>query len=104
MAKKKKRSAEELHRQIQDSLLALPYAIEDQRKKGNRVRAGMLRIFTGPMLRLMNRALSARRYRGEEGQKRKQTEQMKRHIERKQMAMRHVQTHMQKQQRRGKQM
>jgi hypothetical protein len=98
--KKKKRSAEKLHRQVQDSLMALPYVIEDHRKKGKSVKAFMLRYFSGPMLKLMNRALSAKRYRGEEGEKRKQTDQMKRHLEHRQAAMKHVQGIMQKQQRR----
>lgn len=94
MAKKKKkskRSAESMHRQVQDSVQALPYAIEQQKKEGKRIRAFILRYFSGPMLRLVNRALSAKRYRGTEGQKRKQTEQMRRHLDHKRAAMKHVQ-------------
>jgi hypothetical protein len=105
--KKKKRSAEKMHRQVQDSLQALPYAIDQYRKEGKKGRALMLRYFTGPMLRLMNKALDARRYRGEEGQKLKQTEKMKRHLEQRQQAMKHLQGQMQKmqkQQRRGRPM
>ncbi len=98
--KKKKRDPEKLYRQVQDSLQALPYVIEDHRKKGKPVRAFMLRFFSGPMLRLMNRALSAKRYRGEEGEKRKQTDKMRRHLEQKRAAIKHVQGTMQKQQRR----
>jgi hypothetical protein len=98
--KKKKRSPEKLHRQVQDSLQALPYVIEDHRKKGKPVKAFMLRWVSAPMLRLMNRALSAKRYRGEEGEKRKQTDKMRRHLEQKQAAIKHVQGTMQKQQRR----
>ncbi len=99
MAKKKKRSPEKLHRQIQDSLQALPYVIEDHRKKGKPVKAFMLRWVSSPILRLMNRALDAKRYRGEAGGKRKQTDKMRRHLEQKRAAIKHVQGTMQKQQR-----
>jgi hypothetical protein len=99
MAKKKKRSPEKLHRQIQDSLQALPYVIEDHRKKGKPIKAFMLRWVSSPILRLMNRALDAKRYRGEEGGKRKQTDKMRRHLEQKRAAIKHVQGTMQKQQR-----
>jgi hypothetical protein len=102
--KKKKRSPEQMHRQVQDSLQALPYAVEEQRKTGHPVKAFMLRYLTAPVLRLMNRALSAKRYRGPEGEKRKQTEQMRRHLDQKQQALKHLQGHMKQQQqrRRGK--
>jgi hypothetical protein len=95
MAKKKKRSAQEMHRQVQDSLLVLPKYIEQQQKEGKSVRAFMLRYVTGPMLRLMNRALSARRYRGQEGEKLKQTEKMRRHLQHRDAAIKHVQSSMQ---------
>jgi hypothetical protein len=99
MAKKKKRSQEQMHRQVQDSLQALPYAIDQFEKQGKKGRAFMLRYFTGPMLKLMNKALDARRYRGEEGEKLRQSEKMKRHLEQKRAAIKHIQTTMQKQQR-----
>jgi hypothetical protein len=92
--KKKKRSAEKMHRQVQDSVLALPYVIEQQKKEGKRFRAFILRYFSGPLLRMVNRALSARRYRGEAGQKLKQTEQMRRHLDHKKAAIKHVQGQM----------
>jgi hypothetical protein len=92
--KKKKRSTEQLHRQVQDSLLVLPKYVEQQQKEGKRFRAFMLRFVTGPMLRLMNRALSARRYRGEEGEKLKQTEKMRRHLQHKDAAIKHIQANM----------
>ena len=97
MAKKKKkgRSAESMHRQVQDSVQVLPYVIEQQRKEGKRFRAFVLRYFSGPLLRTMNRVLNARRYRGTEGQKLKQTEQMRRHLEHKQAAVKHYQSQMQ---------
>jgi hypothetical protein len=92
MAKKKsKRSAESMHRQIQDSVQYLPHLIEQHRKEGKRVRVFALRFFTGPLLRLFNRALNAKRYRGPTGQKLKQTEQMRRHIEQRQAAYKHMQ-------------
>ena len=102
--KKKKRSPGEMHRQIQDSIQALPYVIDQERKRGHRVRAFMLRFFTGPVLRTMNRLVSASRYRGEEGAKLKQTEQMRRHLQHKQQAVKHVQTHMQDLQKRRRPM
>lgn len=92
--KKKKRSTESMHRQVQDSVQALPYVIEQQRKEGKWFRAFVLRYISGPMLRLVNRGLSARRYRGPEGQKLKQTEQMRRHLEQRQAAMKHLQGQM----------
>lgn len=100
--KKKKRSPQEMHRQIQDSLQVLPKYIEQQKKEGHPVKAFLLRYVTGPILRLMNWILSTSRYRGEEGGKRKQTEQMRRRIEQKQAAMRHLQSNPPKGQRRGK--
>jgi hypothetical protein len=93
--KKKKRSAEAMHRQIQDSVQALPYVIDQQKKEGKRVRAFILRYFSGPLLRVVNKALSAKRYRGKEGQKLKQTEQMRRHLQHKQAAVKHFQDQMQ---------
>lgn len=98
--KKKKRSSAELHRQVQDSLQALPYVVEDQRKKGKRVKALMLQYLSAPLLRLMNKALTARRYRGKEGEKQRQSDQMRRHLEQRQAAMKHVQGQLQEQQQR----
>lgn len=98
--KKKKRSPEEMHRQIQDSIQALPYVIEQEKKKGHGVRAFMLRYVSAPILKTMNRLVSASRYRGPEGEKKKQTEQMRRHLQHKQAAVKHVQTQMQEVQRR----
>ncbi len=91
--KKQKRSAETMHRQVQDSLQALPYAIDQHKNEGKRIRAFVLRYFSGPVLRLVNRAFNARRYRGVEGQKLKQTEQMRRHLEQRRAAMKHYQSH-----------
>lgn len=86
MAKKKKRSPEKMLRQVQDSLQVMPYYIEQQRAEGRWFKVFMLRYVSTPMLRLVNRALGARRYKGVEGAKRRQTDQMRRHLEQKQMA------------------
>jgi hypothetical protein len=102
--KKKKRSSAELHRNVKDSLLALPFAIDEQKKQGKPVRAFMLRYLTGPVLRVMNKALDASRYRGKEGEKTKQTEQMRRHLEHRKAAIKHVQGQLQQQQRRKRPM
>jgi len=102
--KKKKRSAAELHRNVKDSLLALPVVIDQQRKEGKRVRAFMLRFVTGPVLRVMNRALDASRYRGKEGEKVRQTEQMRRHLEHRRAALKHVQGQLQQQQKKRRPM
>lgn len=102
--KKSKRSAEAMHLQVQDSVQALPYAIEMQKKEGKWFRAFMLRYVSGPMLRMVNRLFSAKRYRGQEGQKLKQTEQMRRHLRHKQAAVRHAQDQMQELQRKRRMM
>jgi hypothetical protein len=91
MAKKKKKSAGKMHRQVQDSVQALPHVIDQQKKDGKWFRAFVLRWFSGPMLRVVNRVLNASRYRGTGGQRLKQTEQMRRHLDHKQAAMKHVQ-------------
>jgi hypothetical protein len=98
--KKKKRSSAELHRQVQDSLQALPYVIEDQKKKGHPVRAFAIRYLSGPVLKVMNRVLDAGRYRGKAGEKQRQTDQMKRHLEQKRAALKHLQSQIQQQQKR----
>ncbi|HEX6925704.1 MAG TPA: hypothetical protein VF167_09740 [Longimicrobiaceae bacterium] len=98
--KKKKRSAAELHRNVKDSLLALPYAIEEQKRQGKQIRAFLLRYLTGPVLRVMNKTLDATRYRGKEGEKTKQTEQMRRHLEHRKAAIKHIQGQLQQQQKR----
>ncbi|CAN5388746.1 hypothetical protein BH24GEM3_BH24GEM3_27620 [soil metagenome] len=102
MAKKKKRDPEKMHRQVQDSLQALPYAVEQHQKEGRWAKAFVLRYLSGPMLRLMNRMLGAQRYRGPEGAKLRQTDKMRRHLEQKQAAIKHVQTTMQKSQKKKK--
>lgn len=105
MAKKKRRSAAEMHRQIQDSVQVLPVAIADHEKHGRRGKAFLLRYLGGPLLKLMKRILDRSRYKGTEGAKLKQAEQMKRHLEQRRQAIKYVQGEMQKAQksaRRGK--
>lgn len=96
MAKKKKRSAEQMHRQLQDSLQALPVAIADHEKNGRRGKALMLRYVGGPLIKLLNGVLNRQRYKGPDGVKLKQSEKMKRHLEQRQKAMEYVQGEMRK--------
>lgn len=100
MAKKKKQSSADLHRQVKDSLQALPYVVDQQRKQGHPVKAFMLRYISAPVLRLINKTLNAKRYRGPEGEKLKQTDQMKRHLQQRKAAMKQYQTHIQQEQKR----
>jgi hypothetical protein len=104
MAKKKKQSPEERHRQLQDQVQALPYAIADLEAKGQRWKAFSVRYLAGPMLRLMKKMMDRQRYAGKDGAKLKQSEQMKRHLEQRTKAMQYVQGEMRKQQKsaRGK--
>ena len=103
MAKKKK-SAADMHRNVKDSLQALPYVIEQQKKEGKSLRVFMLRYVSTPMLRLMNRFLDRRRYKGPEGEKLRQTDQMKRHLDQRKQAMKHMQSHIQQEQKRRRPM
>ena len=100
MAKKKKQSSADLHRQVKDSLQALPYVVDQQRKQGHPVKAFMLRYVSAPVLRLINKTLNAKRYRGPEGEKLKQTDQMKRHLQQRKAAMKQYQTHIQQEHKR----
>lgn len=99
---KKKRTSSDLHRQVQDSLQALPYVIDQQKQQGHPVRAFMIRYLSGPVLKVMNKALNAKRYRGKEGEKMRQTDRMRRHLDQKGAALKHVQEQIQTQQRRRK--
>lgn len=103
-AKKKKRTSADLHRQVQDSLQALPYVIDQQKKEGHPVRAFVIRFLSGPVLRVMNKALNAKRYRGKDGEKMRQTDRMRRHLDQKSAALKHVQSQIQAQQRRKRPM
>jgi hypothetical protein len=98
MAKKKKLSPEEKHRQLQDQLQALPYALADLEKKGEKRKHFMLKYIGGPFIKFMNKMMNSQRYKGPEGAKLKQSEQMKRHLDQRQKALQYVQGEMGKQQ------
>jgi hypothetical protein len=100
MAKKKKQSLEERHRQLQNQVQALPYAIAQMEKEGKRGKAFMLKYVSGPIVRFMNRMMDRQRYAGPEGVKLKQSEKMKRHLEQRQKAMEYVQGELRKNQKR----
>jgi hypothetical protein len=97
---KKKRSPEEMHRSLQDQVQALPYAITLAEKEGKKGRVFMLKYISGPIVRFMNRMMGKQRYKGPEGGKLKQSEQMKRHLEQRQKAMEYYQGEMKRQQQR----
>ena len=100
MAKKKKQSLEERHRQLQDQVQALPFAIAQMEKEGKKGKAFLLKYVSGPVIRFMNKMMDRQRYKGPEGQKLKQSEKMKRHLEQRQKAMEYVQGEMRKAQKR----
>ena len=92
--KKKKVSPEQMHRNLQDQVQALPYALDHLEKEGKKGKAFLLRYVQGPWMRLMKRVLDRQRYKGDEGAKLKQSEQMKRHLEQRQKAMEFMQVQM----------
>jgi len=98
--KKKKRTAAEMHRTVQDQVQALPFAVSHLEKEGKRTQAFIVKYLTGPVLRFINKLMSRTRYKGPEGQKRKQSEQMKRHLEHRQKAVEYMQTELRKAQKR----
>lgn len=100
MAKKKKLSPEETHRQLQDTVQALPYAIAQLEKDGKRGQAFLLKYVRGPIMRFMHRMSNKQRYAGPEGSKLKQSDQMKRHLEQRQKAMEFYQGEMKRAQQR----
>ena len=99
--KKKKLSPEEQHRQLADQVQAIPYVIEDYKAKGKWFRAWVVRYLAGPMVRFQKRMLDKQRYSGTSGQKLKQAEQMKRHLEQRRKAMEFMQGEMQRQQKKA---
>ena len=99
--KKNKPTPEQQHRQLQDYVDAIPYAIEDHRAKGSWFKAFLLQYLTGPMVRFQKRLMDKQRYRGPEGQKRKQAEQMKRQLEQRRRAMEFMQGEIQRQQKKA---
>ena len=99
--KKPKLTPEQRHRQLQDQVEALPYAITDLQTKGQWFRAFMVRFFAAPMLRMMKRMMDRQRYTGKAGQKVKQAEQMKRHLEQRRKAMEYMQGEVARQQKKA---
>jgi hypothetical protein len=100
MAKKQKRSPEEMHRNLQDQVQGLPYAIALAEKEGKKGRLFMLKYVSGPIVRFMNRMMNRQRYKGPEGSKLKQSEQMKRHLDQRQKAMEYYQNELKRTQQR----
>lgn len=100
MAKKQKRSPEEMHRNLQDQVQGLPFAIAQAEKEGKKGRLFMLKYVSGPIVRFMNRMMNRQRYKGPEGGKLKQSEQMKRHLEQRQKAMDYYQNELKRNQQR----
>lgn len=99
--KKKKLSLEEKHRLLQDQVQAIPHAIEQHRTEGKWFKAAVLRFLAGPMIRFQKRLLDKQRYAGTSGQKLKQAEQMKRHLEQRRKAMEYMQGEIQRQQKKA---
>jgi hypothetical protein len=99
--KKKKRTAAEMHRTVQDQVQALPYAVSHLQKEGKRTQAFIVKYLTGPVLRFINKIMNRTRYKGAEGQKLKQSEQMKRHLQQRQQAVEYMQGELRKQQKRA---
>ena len=98
--KKKKRSAAEMHRTVQDQVQALPFAVQHLEKEGKRTQAFIVRYLTGPVLRFINKLMNRTRYKGTEGARLKQSEQMKRHLEQRQKATEYMQGELRKMQKR----
>ncbi len=98
MAKKKKpkETLEQKHRKLQDQVQFLPHALADLERKGEKRRYFLLKYVGAPVIRLMKRFMDRQRYKGTEGAKLKQSEQMKRHLEMRGQAMKHMQGEMQK--------
>jgi hypothetical protein len=89
--KKKKKSPEQMHRDLQDNVQALPLAIAQLERDGKRGKVFLLKYIQGPIWRFMKRMMDRQRYKGDEGAKLKQSEQMKRHLEQRQKAIEFMQ-------------
>lgn len=99
--KKKKLSPEERHRNLQDQVQYMPYALADLEAKGQKRKAFMLKYVAGPIIRLMKRLMDRQRYTGTEGAKLKQNEAMKRHLEQRRKQMEFMQGEMARQQKKA---
>jgi hypothetical protein len=89
-----------MHRTVQDQVQALPFAVSHLEKEGKKTQAFIVKYITGPVLRLINRLMNRTRYKGTEGAKLKQSEQMKRHLEHRAKAVEFMQTELRKAQKR----
>lgn len=99
--KKLKKPLDQQHRELQDQVDAIPYVIEDYKAKGKWFRAFIVRYVAGPMVRWQKRHMDKTRYAGPSGQKLKQAEQMKRHLEQRRKAMEFMQGEMLRQQKKA---
>jgi hypothetical protein len=99
--KKKKRTAAEMHRTVQDQVQALPFAVDHLQREGKRTQAFIVKYLTGPVLRVINKLMNRTRYKGAEGARLKQSEQMKRHLEQRQKAAEYMQGELRKMQKRA---
>jgi hypothetical protein len=99
--KKLKKPLDQQHRELIDQVENLPYFIDDHKRNGRWFKAAVVRYLVGPMIRFQKRTLDKQRYGGAQGQKLKQAEQMKRHLEQRRKAMEYVQGEMAKQQKKA---
>lgn len=99
--KKLKKPLDQQHRDLQDQVEAIPYVIDDHRRNGRWFKAFVVRWLAAPMLRFQKRTLDKQRYGGTQGQKLKQAEQMKRHLEQRRKAMEYMQVQMTAQQKKA---
>jgi hypothetical protein len=89
--KKLKKPLDQQHRELMDQVEAIPFVIDDHKRNGRWFKASVVRFLVAPMIRWQKRALDKQRYGGTQGQKLKQAEQMKRHLEQRRKAMDYMQ-------------
>lgn len=99
--KKLKKPLDQQHRELQDQVEAIPFVIDDHKRNGRWFKAMMVRFLAAPMIRFQKRTLDKQRYTGTQGQKVKQAEQMKRHLEQRRKAMEYMQGQMAAQQKKA---
>jgi hypothetical protein len=99
--KKLKKPLDQQHRELMDQVEALPFAIDDHKRNGRWFKAFVVRYLVAPMIRFQKRTMDKQRYGGTQGQKIKQAEQMKRHLEQRRKAMEYMQGEMAKQQKKA---
>jgi hypothetical protein len=89
--KKLKKPLDQQHRELQDQVEAIPFVVDDHKRNGRWFKAFVVRWLAAPMIRFQKRTLDKQRYGGTQGQKLKQAEQMKRHLEQRRKAMEYMQ-------------